>query len=102
MRSSFIFCSKALERVSIRNAKRLVYQSSIIDKTPQDALTKFVRNAPITLRWFRSDLTQENMNMLRLERPEIALLSESISNFVTLFVCLNKKKKYIYTIYNFM
>jgi hypothetical protein len=70
----FIFhrCCKTLERVSIRNAKCFgVVHTSI----PQNALIKFVRNAPPTLRWFRSDLTIENMNMLRLERPEIELLN---------------------------
>ena len=38
-------------------------------------LIKFVRNAPPTLRWFRSDLTSDNMEMLRMERPEIELLN---------------------------
>lgn len=40
----------------------------------QNALIKFVRNDPSTLRYFRSDLTLENTNMLRLERPGIELL----------------------------
>ena len=40
---------------------------------PQNALIKFVRNAPPSLRWFRSYLTIEIMNMLRLERLEIEL-----------------------------
>jgi hypothetical protein len=40
----------------------------------QNALIKFVRNAPSSIRWFRSDLTLENMNMLRMERPGIELL----------------------------
>ena len=56
----FQWC-KSLERVSIRNAKadyRVV---------PQNALIKFVRNAPPSMRWFRSDLTEENMAMLRLD-----------------------------------
>ena len=42
---------------------------------PRNALIKFVRNAPPSLCWFRSDLTPENMNMLRLERPDIELLN---------------------------
>ena len=69
-RATFLFChcSKALERVSIRNMK---WDSEVVS---QDALIKFVRNVP-TLRWFRSDLTIENMNMLNLERPEIVLLN---------------------------
>ena len=75
-RDTFIFhhCSKALERVSIRNAK-WGFITGIIDVVPQDALIKFVRNAPSTLRYLRSDLTQENMTMLRLERPGIELLN---------------------------
>jgi hypothetical protein len=66
--------SKALERVSIRNAKWFNH-NLIINLVPQNVLLKFVRNAPSSLRWFRSDLTQENMDMLRLERPEIELLN---------------------------
>jgi hypothetical protein len=38
-------------------------------------LIKFVRNAPPTLRWFRSDFTPDNMKILRMERPEIELLN---------------------------
>ena len=41
---------------------------------PQGALIKFVRNAP-SLKWFRSDLTQENRNMLRNEQPTIELVN---------------------------
>jgi hypothetical protein len=69
----FIFhrCCKALERVSIRNAR--CYRNVLIC-IPQNALIKFVRNVP-SLRWFRSDLTQENIDMLQLERPDIELLN---------------------------
>ena len=68
-RDTFIFhCSKALERVSIRN---LIWGSMYCR---QKILIKFVRNVP-TLRWFRSNLTEENMNMLRLERPDIEFLN---------------------------
>jgi hypothetical protein len=70
----FLFhkCCKAIERVSIRNAG---FAYSQIGKLIQKILIKFVRNAPPTLRWFRSDLTTENMTMLRLERPGIELLN---------------------------
>ncbi|OEU14482.1 hypothetical protein FRACYDRAFT_241027 [Fragilariopsis cylindrus CCMP1102] len=70
----FIFhkCCKAIERVSIRNARENEYTDSTIS---QNKLIKFVRNAPPTLRWFRSDLTLDNMTMLRLERPGIELLN---------------------------
>jgi len=73
----FYQCSTKLERVSIRNAKWYVGEyingefrgeTTVI---PQNALIKFVRNAAQTLRWFRSDLTEDNMNMLRSERPGI-------------------------------
>ena len=81
--------STVLERVSIRNANYvkeiditravvLYNQSHGIRVTkykrvsiPQDALIKFVRNAPSSLKWFRSDLTVENIKLLQRERPEI-------------------------------
>ena len=64
-------CCKAIERVSIRNARN----KSTETKISQEKLVKFVRNAPPTLRWFRSDLTLNNITMLRLERPGIELLN---------------------------
>jgi hypothetical protein len=69
----FHYCCKKLGRVSIRNAKWYIYGSEPT-RIPQNALIKFVRSVP-SLRWFRSDLTRENMNMLQLERPEIELLN---------------------------
>jgi hypothetical protein len=79
-RDTFIFhcCSTALERVLIRNAKWITNhygRRSGLIVVPQNALIKFVRNAPTSLRWFRSDLTIEDMNMLQLERPKIELLN---------------------------
>ena len=79
-RDTFLFhrCSNALESVSIRNVKcfstKFNYRNSYLFMLPQSALIKFVRSVP-SLRWFRSDLTPENMDMLRLERPEIELLN---------------------------
>ena len=74
----FYQCSTKLERVSIRNAKWYVYNDDGFrgDPTviPQNALIKFVRNAPTSLRWFRSDLTEANMTILRSERPDIELV----------------------------
>jgi hypothetical protein len=65
-----------LERISIKNAK---FEDFMVDDhvvtIPQNALIKFVRNAPPTLRWFRSDFTPDNMKILRMERPEIELLN---------------------------
>ena len=51
------------------------YHSDWRDDDKQNALIKFVRNAPSTLRWFRSDLTPDNMTTLRLEQPGIELLN---------------------------
>jgi len=79
---TFIFhCIKqSLERVSIKNIQ-IQYDlgSFYSDGTPpdilQNLLVKFVRSNAPSLCWFRSDLTKENMNMLRLERPGIELLN---------------------------
>ena len=71
----FHHCSSTvLERVSIKNAKHreYIYTATIL---PQNALIKFVRKSPPSLRWFRSDLSSENMTMLRSERPEIELVN---------------------------
>ena len=71
--------STVLERVSIRNASfkyNLNYDR--FEKTvfvPQNALIKFVQNAPSSLKCFRSNLSQENMDMLRSERPGIEILN---------------------------
>ena len=71
----FLFhrCRKGLERVSIQNATCYDTRGCNII-IPQSALIKFVRNTP-TLKWFRSDLTQKNINMLQKERPLIELLN---------------------------
>lgn len=77
----FLFhqCSKVLERVSIRNAKyvprRNLFETFKTRILPQNVLIGFVRNSPQSLRWFRSSLTNENMIMLRSERPGIELLN---------------------------
>jgi hypothetical protein len=68
----FHHCCKSLECVSIRNMR---YHFDWRDDDKQNALIKFVRNAPSILRWFRSDLTPNNMTMLRLERLGIELLN---------------------------
>jgi len=76
-RDKFIFCrcSNTVERVSIRNAKCTIDYYDTTKVVPQNALIKFIRNAPTSLRWFRSDLNQENMDILRKERPDIELLN---------------------------
>ena len=73
----FYECSSKLERISIRNA---AWSNAFnpCDKTvvvPQNALMKFIRNAPSSLKWFRSNLSHENMDMLRSERPGIEFLN---------------------------
>jgi hypothetical protein len=68
----FRYCCKSLERVSIRDTTRNDYTNECIS---QNAFIKFVRNAPKSLRWFRSDLTPGNMAMLRIERPGIELVN---------------------------
>ena len=74
--STFLFnecTSKVLERVSIKNAKygRDPEQQVDLPAIPQTALIKYVRNAPISLRWFCSDLSDKNITMLQHERPDI-------------------------------
>ena len=75
----FHYCCKALERVSIRNMKFRIFWGDDNDDDDEDftqnLLIKFVRNAPPTLHWFRSDLTPDNITMLRMERPGIELLN---------------------------
>ena len=74
----FLFCrckSQVLERLSIRGA---IYNGGYgceNEIVPQNALIKYIRRAPRALRWFRSDLSKENIEMLRLERPDIELLN---------------------------
>ena len=63
--------SKVLERISIKNLRYYRYTHSGNVPVAQNALIKFIRHAPPSLRWFRSDLTQENIGMLRSERPNI-------------------------------
>jgi hypothetical protein len=65
----FCFCHKQLERVSLKNAK-LYCDDEAPKVVPQSALLKFARCAP-NLRWFRSDLTEENIAILQAQRPEV-------------------------------
>jgi hypothetical protein len=70
----FSHCNANLERVSLQNAKvrEPEFCSAPGPKQifPQSGLMKFVRNTP-SLRWFRSDLSPENVAILRVERPEV-------------------------------
>ena len=68
----FLFhkCSKGLERVSIKNlTRRTGYGLEQKSTVPQNVLIKFVRNTP-TLKWLRSDLTQDNIEMLQSEQQQ--------------------------------
>ena len=69
-------CSQSLERVSVKNSQywasgRPMRTDQDPPRLPQTTLMKFIRHAPPSLTWFRSDLSQENIEVLRLERPEI-------------------------------
>jgi hypothetical protein len=70
----FCHCNAKLERVSLKNAKcrepRIFSSPGPTETFPQIGLIKFVRNTP-SLRWFRSDLSPENVAILRAERPEV-------------------------------
>ena len=73
----FLFHSlsdKPLERISIRNVR---YTDSDDNKQiiPQSILMKFVRHAPATVVWFRSDLSPANIRILQSERPGIQYLN---------------------------
>ena len=73
----FLFCrlyNNPLERISIRNAQ-YTDPDWVQQILPQNVLMKFVRKAPATLVWFRSDLSQENIQILQSERPGIQLLN---------------------------
>ena len=75
----YLLCkdNSVLERVSMRNARRSKLNNPQQTQTvlPQDALIKFVRNAPSTLNWFRSDLSAANIQVLQLEKPGIQFLN---------------------------
>jgi len=82
---------RALERVSIMYLGRtyldrendhdlfgedLYGEEWITEPISQNAIMKFVRFTP-TLSWLRSELTDENVATLRLERPDITFVREN-------------------------
>ena len=78
--STFIFhhySSQVLERISLHNTQLRVVgrtgtnRKSIYTAIPQQVLLKFIRNAPPTLRWFRSNLTKANIDIVQHEHPNI-------------------------------
>ena len=81
-KDDFIFsacCCESLERLSIQRAEWYsffhVSRELRSNYVPQNALIKFVRNAPPSLRWFRSDLSKENINILQREHPGVEFLN---------------------------
>ena len=69
-----------LERLSIKRATwctvdRDHHQETSCGPLPQEMLMKMVRFHP-TLRWLRSDLTQENVDIFKQERPDITFVTE--------------------------
>ena len=68
-------CNKPLERVSIKNAR--YYEHDTDEQYPLDTsmLIKFIRHAPSTLTWFRSDLPPAVMRVLQSEKPHIEFVN---------------------------
>jgi hypothetical protein len=65
--------NQPLERVSFEDLT-YCWRSVNHMPLPQGALVKFVRRTP-TLKWFKSDLTPENVALLRTERPDVTFTS---------------------------
>lgn len=66
---------EGLERVSFKNMRYQIEDSEKVVPLSQEALIKFVR-AKKALKWFRSDLTPQNVSLLQAERPEITFVSK--------------------------
>mmetsp|Transcript_25057 Transcript_25057/g.54635 ORF Transcript_25057/g.54635 Transcript_25057/m.54635 type:complete len:358 (-) Transcript_25057:74-1147(-) len=69
-RCIFFRCNSNLERVSLVGARYIDQETQNEHPLPQSMLIKFVQNTP-KLVYFRSDLKQANVEMLREEKPEI-------------------------------
>lgn len=67
-------CS-SLERLSFNNATYICSDMAAPEPIPQEMLIKMVRHHS-NLRWLRSDLTAENIAMLKQEKPGITFVSE--------------------------
>lgn len=66
--ASLTEASSKLERVSLKRTRW--YRRGQPSQFSQENLMKFVRASP-NLKWFRSDLTSENIEKLRIERPSV-------------------------------
>jgi hypothetical protein len=64
------FLYDKLERVDIKGGTGEIYKDNEPIVLPQDFIMTFVRAASC-LQWFRSDLTPENVAILKQEHPEI-------------------------------
>jgi hypothetical protein len=72
-----------LERVSIKGARWIRHKGAVPAPIPQATLIRFVKKegkesrwlGPMRLKWFRSDLTPENVAMLQVEHPAITFAS---------------------------
>ena len=62
---------KRLERVSVKGAKYHYKLSTLLQPIPQDCLMKFVRCTGPNLKWFCSNLSKENVEILQKERPDV-------------------------------
>lgn len=69
---SLLAHTRQLERVSLLGT--LWYQGGELSELSQASLVKFVRGTP-SLQWFRSDLTLQNVELLKRERPEVTFVS---------------------------
>ena len=75
-RGSYVWKSLSrLERLSMKNASYESHFHCGPHLFSQNMLIKLVRHHP-TLRWLRSDLTDENIAMLNEERPEVTLVNK--------------------------
>jgi Leucine-rich repeat (LRR) protein len=66
-----------LERLSIKNTSltSVSYYAQEAQPVSQEIIMKFVRHTP-TLRWLRSDLTEENVAILHQERPNVKFVMD--------------------------
>jgi hypothetical protein len=69
----FKYCNRSLERVSIKNVL-CRHDYKLEGPLSQGTLMRFVRDTP-NLKWFRSDLTPDNIAVLQAERPEVTFAS---------------------------
>ena len=72
----WMYC-RSLERISMKNVSWSISCFRWEERLPvtQEMIIKFVRHTP-TLRWLRSDLTMENVAMLKQERPEVTFVTD--------------------------